>query len=127
MERFSAPFQYALSTRAGSECIAHALQALSEKNPQCTVMSIDGIGAFDLIARKAMLEGLVGVAGGEQVLPFVKLFYGSPSEYMWEDENGTTQIIPPGRKGKKRCVDASLVRSWTTCRVGSSAGPIATG
>ena len=69
MERFSAPFQYALSTRAVSECIAHALQALSELNPQCTVMSIVGISAFDLIARKAMLEGLVGVAGGEKVLP----------------------------------------------------------
>ena len=27
----------------------------------------------------------------------------------------------------RRCVDASLVRSWTKCRVGGSAGPIATG
>ena len=78
VERFSALFQYALSTRAGSECIAHVLQALSELNPQCKVMSIDGISAYDLIARKAMLEGLVDVAGGEQVLQHVRLFYGIP-------------------------------------------------
>ena len=33
VERFSALFQHALSTRAGSDCIAHGLQVLSELNP----------------------------------------------------------------------------------------------
>ena len=35
------------------ECVAHALQ--SEENPTTTVMSIDGIGAFDLISQKDVL------------------------------------------------------------------------
>ena len=48
-----------------------------------------------------MLAGLVEVAGGEQVLPHVRLFYGSPSEYMWEDEHGTTQITPQGQGGEQ--------------------------
>ena len=30
VKRATSPFQYALSTRAGCECIAHALQALTE-------------------------------------------------------------------------------------------------
>ena len=41
VESVTAPFQYALATRAGGECIAHALQALSEVNPESTVLSID--------------------------------------------------------------------------------------
>ena len=54
----TAPFQYALSTRAGCECIAHALQAITELDPNATVLSIDGIGAFDLISRGSMPQGL---------------------------------------------------------------------
>ena len=41
VERFTAPFQYALSTRAG--CIVHVLQTLTELDPEATVTSIDGI------------------------------------------------------------------------------------
>ena len=34
-----------------------------------TIMSIDGIGAFDLISRNAMLEGLLRMEDGDQILP----------------------------------------------------------
>ena len=78
VEKATAPYQYALSTRAGCECIAHALQGLTELNPEATVTSIDGIGAFDLISREAMLTGLRDVAGGSEVVPFVRMFYGTP-------------------------------------------------
>ena len=74
----TAPFQYALSTRAGSECIAHVLQTLTDTDPNATVLSIDGIGAFDLVSREAMLRGLLSVEGGDTVLPFVRQFYGTP-------------------------------------------------
>ena len=67
----TAPFQYALSTRAGCECVAHALQAVSELDPEATVVSVDGISAYDLISRRDMLSGLAGVEDGEKVLPFV--------------------------------------------------------
>ena len=45
-----APFQHALSTRAGCECIGHALQFLTERDPSATITSIDGISAFDTIS-----------------------------------------------------------------------------
>ena len=35
--------------------------------------------------------------GGDQILPFVRCFYGSPSTYLWEDEMGVTQTIPQGQ------------------------------
>ena len=36
------PFQCALSTKAGCECVAHILQTLTDLDPEATVMSIDG-------------------------------------------------------------------------------------
>ena len=55
VERATSLFQRALSTRAGCECVAHALQVLCETDPQSTVLSIDGISVFDLISRGAMM------------------------------------------------------------------------
>ena len=57
----TAPFQCALSTRAGCERVAHALQGITEMSATATITSVDGISAYDLISRKAMLEGLRGV------------------------------------------------------------------
>ena len=39
VERATALFQHALATRAGCECIAHALQALTDQDPQSTILS----------------------------------------------------------------------------------------
>ena len=74
VERAIYPFQYALTTRAGGECIAHALQAFTDLDDRTTVLSIDGIGAFDLISRGAMLNGLRSVDGGDSVLLSVLQF-----------------------------------------------------
>ena len=52
------PFQYALSTRAGTECVTHIVQALTSENPENTILSVDGIGAYDLISRKARFRGV---------------------------------------------------------------------
>ena len=40
VERATSPFQYALTTRAGGECIAHALQAFIDLDDRTTVLSI---------------------------------------------------------------------------------------
>ena len=53
VETATAPFQYALTTRVGCECVAHAVQALTEQHPDATILSIDGEGAFDLISRES--------------------------------------------------------------------------
>ena len=43
------PFQHALSSRAGTECVAHIVQTLSELDPRSTILSIDGVGAASSI------------------------------------------------------------------------------
>ena len=64
---------YALLTRSVCECIAHALQVVTELDPEATITTIDGISAFDSISRRAMLLGLDRVAGRRQNTPVCAL------------------------------------------------------
>ena len=52
-----APYQYALRTKAGTKCVSHVLQTLVESDANTTIVSINGIGRFDLVSRNAMLVG----------------------------------------------------------------------
>ena len=95
------PFQYALSTRAGCESIAHIVQSATDNDARATVLSIDGVGAFDLISRRAMMTALHRMPDGDSILPFVLQFYGRPSTHLWEDENGTVREIQQGEGGEQ--------------------------
>ena len=64
--------------------MSHVLQTLTDLDPTATILSLDGVGAFDPISRNAMLKGLLTMEGGERVLPF----YGDPSTFLWEDDLG---------------------------------------
>ena len=101
VEAATSPFQFALSTKSGSECVAHCIQALCETDEQLTLTSVDGVSAFDLISRRAMMAGLESVDGGVSALPFVHLFYGRPSSYLWEDDSGTVHTINQGEGGEQ--------------------------
>ena len=64
-----------------------------------------------------MMRGLLDVEGGGAALPFVRMFYCSPSEYLWEDDEGTVHRIPQGERdalmpllfavGQHRALEAS--------------------
>ena len=89
-----------LSTRSGCECVAHVLQTLTELDEDATIVSVDGIGAYDLISRKAMLEGCPKdcsqLNGDNNSSLSSGVFWGAPSTYIWEDEMGTNHRIPQG-------------------------------
>ena len=72
---------------------------MTEVDPLCTLISVDGIGAFDLISRAAMLSALRDVTGGSQALPFVMLFQGQPSQCVWADDTGTVHQGEGGEQG----------------------------
>ena len=46
-----------------------------------------------------MLQGWV--SGGSAILPFVRLFYSSPSAYLWEDDDGRVHTIHQGEGGEQ--------------------------
>ena len=62
------------------------MQALTDQDANATVVTVDGIGAYDLISRSALLEGVPRMEDGDQIFPFARCFCGSPSTYLWEDE-----------------------------------------
>ena len=89
VEEATALFQYALTTRSGCEFVAHAVHALTDVDGRMTILSIDGVGGFDLVSRGAMLECFRTLDGGDAALLFVKQFCDSPSKYILEDEEGS--------------------------------------
>ena len=92
VQRATTPYQYTMSTKSGCECIAHALQGLTELDPRATVMSIDGISAYDL--RHLTMRGSAAV-------PFVSMFYGTPSHCLLEDSLGRVHTITQGEGGEQ--------------------------
>ena len=95
------PFQFALSTRAGTECVSHLVRALTDLGKEATVVSVDGIGAYDLMRRKAMLGKLHSKPKLNALLPFVMMSYGQPSKYVWTDDEGNQQVIRQGEGGEQ--------------------------
>ena len=100
-EAATAPFHFALSTRTGCECVTHLIRGATDVNDRTTIVSVDGIGAFDSISRNSMFSGLQRMVGGDQMIPFVGLCYGSPSVYLWEDDMGETHEIFQGEGGEQ--------------------------
>ena len=101
-EASCAPFQFALSTRAGVDCVGHTIRAATDDNPRMTGLSVDGVGAFDHVLRATMLSKLREVSGLQSLLPFVRQAYSSPSSYSLEEEEGqrhTTEQHEGGEQG----------------------------
>ena len=57
VEHHTSPFEFALSTRSRCECGDRIAQAMTDLNPTTTLLSVDGIGAFDLICKVAGPDG----------------------------------------------------------------------
>ena len=101
MDDACAPFHYALSTRAGTDSAAHFLRAATDSDPAATIVSIDGIGAFDHVRRDRMIEKLLSLPEASAMVPFVLLSYGQPSTYLWTDDAGVAHEVRQGEGGEQ--------------------------
>ena len=66
--------------------MSHTFSRASEVDPSTTVISVDGVGAFNSVSLAAMLSGLLDMEEGEQLLPFVRMFYSQSSSFFFDDE-----------------------------------------
>ena len=48
----------------------------SPSSQATTILSVDGIGAYDHMSRQSMLQALQRVPRARAALPFARLFYG---------------------------------------------------
>ena len=101
VEASCAPFQVALSTRAGVDCVGHTIKAATDDNPRMTVLSVDGVGAYDHVLRATMLSKVREVPGLQSLLLFVRQANSSPSSYSWEDEEGQRHTIEQHEGGEQ--------------------------
>ena len=95
------PFQYALSTRAGTECLARLLRAATEADNEATVLSVDGVGAFDHVSQASVFSQLASHERLAPLLPYVRQFYGQASQYLWYDDNGAAHVVQQGEGGEQ--------------------------
>ena len=96
-----APFQFALSTRAGTDCVDHAIRAATDADHEATVLSIDGVGAYGHVHQSAMLSKLLEVPSLQPLLPFVRAAYTEPARYKWQDDEGHRHDIEQHEGGEQ--------------------------
>ena len=93
---YTSSYQFALSTRAGVDCVALLCRLLTEEDENCVISSLDGIGAYDHVYRSAFFAELRADPELSAMPPFVRLWYGRQSHYTWTDDSGTDHRIPQG-------------------------------
>ena len=98
-------------------------KGLTDLDPNTTIISTDGISAFDKISRAAMLEGLMNVEGEgksganrQDVLRFSIVL--SVGGCVGSDAHHS----PRRRRRTKRSIDASLFLVGSTQRVSGNTG-----
>ena len=101
LQSATAPFQFALQTRAGTDALGHALRTISELFPESVITSIDGIGAFDHVQRAAMFRELLEVPALHALVPLVRMFYARTSRFLWTDAENVTWPIEQGEGGEQ--------------------------
>ena len=101
IEAATAPFQFALSTRAGTDAVGQALRLLSDRDPNMVIVSLDGIGAFDHVRRSAFMQKLLDVPSLHALIPFVRMWYDRLSCFLWTDDDGEVHQILQGEGGEQ--------------------------
>ena len=96
------PFQYGLSTRAGTEAVARVLRAATEVNPRTTVLSVDAVGAYDHVSRGAMLSAVLERPALQPLLPYVRQFYATVSIHIFgRTPTAASTTLPKAKEGNR--------------------------
>jgi len=72
-------------------------------DPDLVVGSLDGIGAFDHVKRAAFMRKLMDTPSLRDIVPLVRMLYGSESCFLWTDDDGVTHIITQAEGGEQGC------------------------
>ena len=96
-----APFQHALATRAGTEALAHAFRFVAEPHQSGTVISVDGVGAYDQIYHSSIFQGLHGCPALVPLIPLVRMFYGGDKTYLFYDDSSQAHLICQAEGGEQ--------------------------
>ena len=107
VEQTWASFQFALSTRAGTDCVGHAVGVVTDHDPEMTVLSIDGIGPSITFIEAPLHE----IPSLRSMLPFVRKTHARASTYWWSDEDGVSHRIGQHERGEQGDPRAATLQS----------------
>ena len=105
-----APFQFALSTRAGVDCVGHVVRATADADGEATLLSIDGVGAYDHELRSSMLAKLFEVPRLRPLLPFVRSIYAAHRGTFGKTMPGNDTKSINMREANRETLDATPVQ-----------------
>ena len=74
---------------------------MTDANPNATILSEDGIGAYDHVLRSAMMCKFHSVPGLRGLLPFVRSTYAHPTSYRWQDAVGVMHQVHQAEGGEQ--------------------------
>ena len=94
VEEICVPFQFVLSTSAGTDCVGLAIKAATEADPRLTVLSIE--------FRSTMLSKLLEVPSLRNLIPFARVAHAQPNSHVWEDADGVWHNIEHHEEGETR-------------------------
>ena len=77
------------------------LRAATDSDPNVTILTVDGIGAYDHVLRSAMLGRLYAMPTARSLLPFVRMSHAQPSSYQWFDESGEARFVIQAEGGEQ--------------------------
>ena len=69
------------------------LRAATDLDTNATILSVDGMGAYDHVPSAAMLGRLATMPRVRRISPTVRLNYADPSGYSWWDDKGQKRTI----------------------------------
>ena len=108
----TAPFQYALSTKAGCECVAHMLQSITDLDPEATVISIHGIWGVRSDLQERDARGTPPDGEGRSDPPFREMFLWDSVNIFVRRRDGSHPTHPPGGgRGARRPPHDDAVRT----------------
>ena len=104
------------------DCVGHAVRVMTERNPNATLFSIDGVGAYDHVLRSAMMAKVLMVPAFHLLLPFGPFIPNVP-DVCGKTKRGTFMEFANTKganRGTLSCPSSAspsrnCLRSWMTC------------
>ena len=96
-----APANFGLCDRWGTDALVHLLRAASDADPDLAITCVDGVGAFDHVHRARIFEELLAHPVLRDLVPHVRMWYGTRSTFVWTDENGESHLVEQAEGGEQ--------------------------
>ncbi|CAI5967536.1 unnamed protein product [Closterium sp. NIES-65] len=84
--------QFGVGVTCGTEVVVRGIRRALDDHPEWVVLQLDVANAFNSFHRDAMFQALYTSVEFRFLIPFIRLFYGTPSDLLYRANGGVTTI-----------------------------------